>query len=56
MLLESGAAEEIGWLSAESGFAIFEADSKAAVLGLVAPFFRLYSLVVHVVAPGGATT
>jgi hypothetical protein len=34
-LLTSGAAKEIGWLSAQEGFAIFEADSKDSVLGMV---------------------
>lgn len=43
MLREQGFVKDIGWLSAEEGFGIFEADSKATVVGLVSPFFPLYS-------------
>jgi len=51
MLLQSGGAEEIGWLTAESGFAIFQADSKATVLGAVQPFFPFYSQEIHEIVP-----
>jgi hypothetical protein len=42
-LLKSGAARELAWFTSESGYAIFDADSKAAVLGLVQPFFPMFS-------------
>jgi hypothetical protein len=50
-LLESGAAKELNWLTAQEGYGIFEADSKARVLGLVQGFFPLYSQDVREVAP-----
>ena len=41
-LLRSGGAKEIGWLTAQSGYAIFDADSKDKVLGMVQPFYPFY--------------
>jgi len=54
-LLESGAAKELNWLTAQEGYGIFEADSKAKVLGLVHGFFPLYSQDVREVAPWDGT-
>jgi len=42
-LLASGALKEVGWFSPQEGYAIFEADSKDKVLGMVQPFFPYYS-------------
>jgi hypothetical protein len=50
-LLGNGGAKEIGWLSAEEGYAIFEADSKAAVLGMVQGFFPYFSQEVREIVP-----
>ena len=41
-LLSSGGVKELGWLTAQSGYAIFEADSKDKVLGMVQPFYPFY--------------
>jgi hypothetical protein len=49
-LLNSGAAKELNWLTAQEGYGIFEADSKAKVLGLVQGFFPLYNQDVREVA------
>src|SRR5262245_55131471 len=43
MLLKSGTLRELGWFTAEEGYAIMEADSKVAVLAMVQPFFPFYS-------------
>jgi hypothetical protein len=42
-LLKGGALKEVGWFSPQEGYAIFEADSKEKVLGMVQPFFPYYS-------------
>ena len=42
-LLSGGALKELAWLSADDGFAIFEAESKAAVMGMIQPFFPHFS-------------
>ena len=42
-LLASGGLKELGWLTAEEGYGIFEADSKESVLAMVEPFFPYYS-------------
>jgi hypothetical protein len=55
-LLSSGAAKEIGWLSAQEGFAIFEADSKDSVLGMVQGFFPYYSQDVREIVPWDKAT
>src|SRR5436190_20347519 len=46
-LLRTGVATEIGWFTAQEGYAIFEADSKDTVLGMLQPFFPHYSQDVH---------
>ena len=46
-LLRSGGAKEIGWLTAQSGYGIFEADSKDKVLGMVQPFHPFYGQEIH---------
>jgi len=50
-LLTTGAAKEIGWFTAQEGYAIFEADSKDKVLGLISPFFPYFSQDVHEIVP-----
>lgn len=54
-LLESGTAKELNWLTAQEGYGIFEADSKATVLGLVQGFFPLYDQNVREVASWEST-
>ena len=51
MLLQAGAIKEMGWFTSQEGFAIFEADSKAAVIGMVSPFFPYYSPEVREIVP-----
>jgi hypothetical protein len=41
-LLASGALKELGWFTAQDGFAVFEAESKDVVLGMVQGFFPYY--------------
>ena len=55
-LLSSGAAKEIGWLTAQEGFAIFEADAKESVLGMVQGFFPYYSQDVREITPWDKAT
>jgi hypothetical protein len=43
MLLKAGALRELGWLSTEDGYAIADADSKDVVLGLIQPFFPMFT-------------
>jgi len=50
-MLASGAIAELGWVTPQEGYAIFEAGSKAAVLGMVQGFFPLYTQEVHEVVP-----
>jgi hypothetical protein len=42
-MLEQGLFEDINWVSNLEGYAVAEADSKAAVIGRVAPFFPLFT-------------
>jgi hypothetical protein len=42
-LLAGGAAKELGWFTPQEGYAIFEADSKESVLGMVQGFFPYYT-------------
>ena len=42
-LLQAGALKEVGWFTPQEGYAIFEADSKEKVLGMIQPFFPYYS-------------
>ncbi|MBM2812891.1 MAG: hypothetical protein HW416_3650 [Chloroflexi bacterium] len=50
-LLKAGAIKELGWFTGQDGYAIFEADSKDSVLGMVQPFFPYYSQDIHEVVP-----
>ena len=50
-LLKTGAIKELGWFTPQEGYAIFEADSKASVLGMVQGFFPYYTQDVREVAP-----
>ena len=42
-MLEQGLFEEINWVSNLEGYAVAEADSKAAVIRMVAAFFPLFT-------------
>ena len=42
-LLEQGVFEKIDWVSNIEGYGVTEADSKAAVIGMVAAFFPLFT-------------
>jgi hypothetical protein len=46
-LTSAGAIKELGWITPQDGHAIFEADSKDSVLGMVHGFFPLYSQEIH---------
>ena len=50
-LLALGAISELGWFTAQEGYAIFEADSKDKVLGLVQGFFPYYTQEVREIVP-----
>jgi hypothetical protein len=50
-LLRTGGATEIGWFTAQGGYAIFEADSKDTIFGRIQPFFPYYSQDVHEIVP-----
>ena len=50
-LLSAGALKELAWLSVDEGFAIFEAESKAAVMGMIRPFFPYFSQDVREIVP-----
>ena len=50
-LLLSGAIKELGWLTPQEGYALFEADSKEAVLGMINGFFPHYIQDVREVVP-----
>lgn len=50
-LLKAGALKELGWFTPQEGYAIFEADSKEKVLGMVQPFFPHYSQDIHEIVP-----
>ena len=50
-LLKSGAIQEMGWLTNEEGYAIFEADSKATVLGMLQGFSPYFSPSVQEIVP-----
>jgi len=50
-LVSTGAIVEMGWFSAQEGYAIFEADSKASVLGMVQGFFPYFTPDVREVVP-----
>jgi hypothetical protein len=42
-MLEQGLFEDISWVSNLEGYAVAEADSKAAVMRMVAAFFPLFT-------------
>jgi hypothetical protein len=46
-LAAAGSLKELGWFTPQSGYGIFEADTKAAVLGMVQRFFPLYTQEIH---------
>ena len=50
-MLAGGVIAELAWLTPQQGYALFEADSKAAVLAMVQGFFPLYTQEIHEVVP-----
>ena len=50
-LFKEGVLREVGWITPQEGYAIFEADSKEKVLELVQPFFPYYSQDIHEIVP-----
>jgi len=50
-LLAAGAIVEMGWFSAHDGYALFEADAKASVLGMVQGFFPYFTPNVREIVP-----
>ena len=52
-LLRMGAAKEIGWFTPQEGYAIFEAEAKEKLLGMVQPYFPHYSQDIHEIVPWG---
>ena len=50
-LLKMGGLKEVGWFTDQAGYAIFEADSKDKVLGMIQGFFPYYSPEIHEIVP-----
>lgn len=50
-LLLSGAVSELGWFTPQEGHAIFEADSKEDLLGMLQGFFPYYSQDIREIVP-----
>jgi hypothetical protein len=50
-LLAGGAIKEFGWFTPQEGCAIFEAESKSSVIGMVQGFFPYYMQEVREIAP-----
>ena len=50
-LLKAGALKELGWFTPQQGYGLFEADSKAEVLGMVQPFFPYYEQDIREIVP-----
>jgi hypothetical protein len=50
-LLAGGVLKELGWFTPQAGYAIFDADSKAAVLGMIQGFFPYYLEDVREIVP-----
>jgi hypothetical protein len=50
-LLAGGSLKELGWFTAQDGFAVFEAESKESVLGMVQGFFPYYLMDVREIVP-----
>jgi len=46
-LVQAGAVKELGWFTPQDGYAIFEADSKEIVLGMIQPFFPYFTQELH---------
>ncbi len=55
-LIESGTLEEISWTSGLEGYAIMEASSKDAVIGVTTPFFPLFDQEIDEVVPWAEAT
>jgi hypothetical protein len=53
-LLAAGGAQELGLFTPQEGYGIFEAASADAVLGMVNPFFPLYSQEIRAIVPWDA--
>ena len=50
-LQAAGAVSELGWFTPQEGFAIFEADTKDRLLGMLQGFFPLYTQEIREVVP-----
>ena len=50
-LLKAGALKELGWFTPQQGYALFEADSKEQILGMVQPFFPYYEQEIREIVP-----
>ena len=50
-LLKARVLKEVGWFNNLEGYAIFEADLKDKVLGMVNAFFPYYSQEIHEIVP-----
>jgi hypothetical protein len=50
-LIASGALTELGWFTPQEGYAIFEADAKESVLGMVQGFFPYYTQDIREIVP-----
>jgi hypothetical protein len=44
-------SQKLGWLTAQDGYAIFEASSKDQVLGMVHSFYPFYRQEIHEIVP-----
>ena len=55
-VLNSGKVSEMGWLNPQDGFAVFESDSKEAVLGITSGFFPFYNQDVREIVPFASGT
>ncbi len=55
-LLEGGTLAEISWTSTLEGYAIMEASSKDAALGVATPFFPLFNQEIDEVVPWAEAT
>ena len=55
-LIEGGTLQEISWTSGLEGYAIMEASSKDAVIGVTTPFFPLFDQEIDEVVPWAEAT
>ena len=46
-LIKMGAAKEVGWITPQDGYALFEADSLDQLLGMIQPFFPYFTQEIH---------